>query len=283
MSWGTHAFRSWNVVKYVDLRTKQSRILMEPGVMVNLDRDSRLLTVANGSAIIEQVPLSQHPLSVLYRDTAVVFTLTSPSLFIKFRIRLSSIADRCSLCLALSEFVPVQESFPAQKGPNSRGYVDHASFSQNLNTSSCNSQTCVSGFSDTCNTSSTQLSTCKSEYHVSSPSDFHTVLTQRKLSQEIFPNSQQYSNSNSSPFHSHSPFSPLPSQPTFSPLPPPPKRLCTREEGSQTDCEDLWDSSPERIKAELSRLLKTTSFHSLVQVIQQLLPTLQPPAGVNDA
>ncbi|EYC43192.1 hypothetical protein Y032_0501g2612 [Ancylostoma ceylanicum] len=158
-----------------------------------------------------------------YRDTAIVFTFTSPSLFIKFRIRLSNTADRYSLCVALSEFIPVHESLPAQKGVNSRAYMDTTSLSQNMNTSRCNSQNCVSGCTDTCNTSSTPLSTCKSEYHVSSPSDFHSFSSQRRLSQEIFASSQQYSNSSSSPYHSHSPFSPLSSQRAFSPLQPPPK------------------------------------------------------------
>ncbi|EYC43185.1 hypothetical protein Y032_0501g2609 [Ancylostoma ceylanicum] len=60
-------------------------------------------------------------------------------------------------------------------------------------------------------------------------------------------------------------------------------RICTREEGSQTDFGDLWGSSPETIKSELSRLLRTESFHSLVQAIQQLLPTLQSTANASDA
>lgn len=61
---------------------------------------------------IAECELQIHILYLRYRDTAVVFSLTLASLFIKFRIRLPNTADRCSLCLALSEFVPVQESLP---------------------------------------------------------------------------------------------------------------------------------------------------------------------------
>ncbi|KAK6729539.1 hypothetical protein RB195_006532 [Necator americanus] len=297
MSWEAFTTRSWDVIKYVDLRPKQPRTILDPGLMVNLNKESRLLTVFQDSIIIEQVPLFQQPVSARYRDADVVLTLSSPSLFIKFRIRLSNTADRCSLCLALSEFMLVDECIPQSKGPRTRLFVDNVSSTQNSNTREHSSQNYQSNFCElSCNSSSSQQSLFGSEYRFSSQPEFHNMLSQRKLSQEIFSTSPQPSHFGSSPFHSS--FSPLSSQPSFSPhlnqvkfcandrrsetlsqsldqscqrldttryqthckkIANPTQQSTRKEAESQADCTEVWGSTPEEIRSELSRLINTTA------------------------
>ncbi|ETN85573.1 hypothetical protein NECAME_01465 [Necator americanus] len=139
----------------------------------------------------------------------------------------------------------VDECIPQSKGPRTRLFVDNVSSTQNSNTREHSSQNyqsrakvkihfmtifgkpdcpiickafllTKSNFCElSCNSSSSQQSLFGSEYRFSSQPEFHNMLSQRKLSQEIFSTSPQPSHFGSSPFHSS--FSPLSSQPSFSP------------------------------------------------------------------
>ncbi|CAJ0593888.1 unnamed protein product [Cylicocyclus nassatus] len=267
MSWGHSSTRSWKVIKYVDLRSQPSRVIMESDLAVNLCKESRLLTLSQGNTVIEQIPLCAPSPTVVYRDTAIVFTLALSSLFIKFRIRLSNVADRCSLCLALSEFTNVQESIPAQNAQCSRGFKDVTCLSQGACSSGSSSQV-YQLQNDTRSLSSSQRSFYMLESQSSPHPDLRSVFNPITIKKEEFTNSPSNSQS---PLKCFSPFSPMPSQSCLST----PVKLEVHEKGTQTECLDEWCTNDEQLEAELTRLMRSPQFMSLVKKIQRIWPKLQ--------
>ncbi|CAJ0593970.1 unnamed protein product [Cylicocyclus nassatus] len=195
MSWGHSATRSWKVIKYVDLRSQPSRIIMESDLAVNLCKESRLLTLSQGNTVIEQIPL-------------------------------------CA--------------------PSPTVISQYTEFKQN----------------DTRSLSSSQRSFYMLESQSSPHPDLRSVINPITIKREDFTNSPHNSQS---PLKCFSPFSPMPSQSCLST----PVKLEVQEKATQTECLDDWCSSDEQLEAELSRLMRSPQFMSLVKKIQRIWPKLQ--------
>ncbi|KAJ1356303.1 hypothetical protein KIN20_013996 [Parelaphostrongylus tenuis] len=99
------------------------------GLVVELFRSQRVLRVRNGVEIVEQIFLTDQSIIAVYRDTAVVLKAGGKLQSKKFRIRFSNTADRLSFCMAVREFITVEENLPSQPS------TGESSFSQTRQTS----------------------------------------------------------------------------------------------------------------------------------------------------
>ncbi|KAJ1369668.1 hypothetical protein KIN20_031181 [Parelaphostrongylus tenuis] len=118
---------SWPLLEYVDLQNTVPCALLrffsifyfylvifhvDKNLVVRLFKAQRLLRVQIGVDTIEQIFLNDHSLSAEYGDTAVLLNASGASPPTEFCILFSTAADRHSFCMAVREFITVEESQP---------------------------------------------------------------------------------------------------------------------------------------------------------------------------